>query len=203
MRRHSVLLALLPPACSSGSPKPKPTPTLTPSIPDVKVFLGLSHDHMKQGDEVPTYPQSPPVGGKHSPAWLKCQVYTSDLPKQNAVHSMEHGGVWITYRTDLAAADIATLEQKQNLNKEFVLISPYVGQTAPVMVSTWGLQLTATGASDPRIDEFVRTDAGVEQGRGENGGGAPAGVSLARGGLGPGGAPWRRRRRPGSGPACC
>lgn len=179
MRRHLVLLALLLTACSSGSPKPKPTPTLTPSLPDVKVFVGLSHDHTKKGDEVPTYPQSPPVGGKHSPAWLKCQVYTSDLPKQNAVHSMEHGGVWITYSTDLAAADIATLEQKQNLNKEFVLISPYVGQSAPVVVSTWGLQLTATGASDPRIDEFVRTYAGGEQGGEKGVGCASSGVSLA------------------------
>lgn len=179
MRRPLIVLALLLAACSSGDPKPQPTATLTPSIPDVKVYVGLSHVHLKKGDAVPDYPQSPPVGGTHSPAWLKCQVYTSDLPKQNAVHSMEHGGVWITYRPDLAAADITTLEQMQNLNKEFVLISPYVGQTAPVVVSTWGLQLTATGANDSRIGDFVRTYAGGEQGGEKGVGCASTGVSLA------------------------
>ena len=179
MRRSLVLLALLLVSCSGGDPKPKPAPTLTPSIPDVKVFPGLSHVHLKKGDEVPDYPQSPPVGGTHSPVWLKCQVYTGELPEQNAVHSMEHGGVWITYRTDLAAADITTLEMKVNLNKEFVMVSPYVGQTAPVVVSTWGLQLTATGAADPHIDEFVRTYAGGEQGGEKGVGCASTGVSLA------------------------
>ncbi len=179
VRRFLVLMALLLASCSSSDPSTKPTPTLTPSIPDVKVSLDLNHDHLKKGDAVPDYPQSPPVGGKHSAAWLKCQVYTGELPEQNAVHSLEHGGVWITYRTDLAAADITTLAQKANLNKEFVMVSPYVGQTAPVVVSTWGLQLTASGADDPRIDEFVRTYAGGEQGGEKGVGCASSGLSLA------------------------
>lgn len=179
MRRSLVLLALLLTACSGGDPKPKPTATLTPSIPDVKVYPGLSHKHLAKGDAVPDYPQSPPVGGTHSPAWLKCQVYTADLPEENAVHSLEHGGVWITYRTDLAPAAIASLEQKVILNKEFVMVSPYVGQTAPVVVTTWGLQLTATGADDPHIDDFIRTYAGGEQGGEKGVGCASTGVSLA------------------------
>lgn len=178
MRRPLVLLALLLASCSAGDPKPQPTPTLTPSIPDVKVYPGLSHAHLKKGDAVPDYPQSPPVGGKHSAAWLKCQVYSGDLPEENAVHSLEHGGVWITYKPDLASADIATLEQKTILNKEFVMVSPYVGQTAPVVVTTWGLQLTATGASDPRIDEFVRTYAGGNQGEEKGAGCASNGATL-------------------------
>ena len=81
MRVTSVaLLALLVAGCSSGTPKPQPTVTLTPSITDVKVFTGLSHHHLEKGQYPQSYPQSPPVGGKHSPVWLKCQVYTEERP---------------------------------------------------------------------------------------------------------------------------
>ena len=49
--------------------------------------------HLKQGASTRTaYPQSPPVGGPHSDRWLACGVYTKPVPKENAVHSIEHGG---------------------------------------------------------------------------------------------------------------
>ena len=182
MRRTPVLLvmALSLAACSSGGSSATPGPSVSPTIEGVKVFTGLSHDHLKKGEYPQTYEQSPPVGGPHSPAWLVCQAYQSDLPKENAVHSEEHGGVWITYRPDLDPAAIATLEGKVILNKEFVLVSPYVGQTADVVVSTWGLQLTPTNAADPRIDAFVRQYAGGDQGGEKGVGCASNGVSLAK-----------------------
>lgn len=180
MHRLPLLLfvSLLATGCSGSSAKPQPDPT--PTIEGVKGYTGLSHDHTKKGNPVPTYPQSPPVGGKHSPVWLKCQVYSSELPPQNAVHSLEHGGVWITYLPTLPAADVATLDGKTILNKEFVLVSPYAGQTSPVVVTTWGLQLDVPSASDPRIDEFIRTYAGGNQGGEKGVGCASNGADLAK-----------------------
>jgi hypothetical protein len=176
-----LLLALLLTACSGSkgnhatpSDSPTPTTTLTPSIQGVHAFEGLKHDHLTKGQYPQSYPESPPVGGPHSPVWLKCAVYSSTVPKENAVHSMEHGGIWVTYSTDLPAAKVATLAQLTRLNPEYVLVSPYGGQDHPVIVSTWGLQLRVDGADDPRLVAFIQTYAGGNQG-GERGVGCATG----------------------------
>lgn len=172
----AVVVALLVAGCSAGGSEPTPTPT--PGIGGVEVFTGLSHAHLKKGQYPHTYPQSPPVGGAHSAVWLKCQVYTTELPKENAVHSEEHGGIWLTYQPSLAAADIAKLALLAGTNKEFVMVSPYAGQDAPVIASTWGLQLQVQSADDPRLLEFIRTYAGGDQGGEKGVGCASTGASL-------------------------
>ena len=181
MRRPLLLvLPLLLAACSSGSSGAKPDATPTPSIEGVQVATGLSHKHLGKGGYPQSYNQSPAMGGPHSAAWLKCEVYDRELPEENAVHSMEHGGVWITYLPDLPAAQVTELTGKTILNKEFVMVSPYAGQSSPVVVTTWGLQLAVDSASDPRLDAFIRTYAGGDQG-GETGVGcASTGVTLEK-----------------------
>jgi hypothetical protein len=127
----------------------------------VKTFKDLSKGH-KKGHL--TYPQTPPVGGDHSPAWLKCAVYTAAVPNENAVHSLEHGAVWITYQPSLSAADVAKLVALDSLNPDYVLISPYPGQPSPVTATAWGLQLDVDSASDARLAAFVKAYAGGGQG---------------------------------------
>ena len=176
-----LTVGLLLTACGPGG-KATPTPSATtpPAIQGVEVFTGLSHNHLAKGQYPQSYPQSPPVGGPHSPVWLKCQVYDQPVPKENAVHSMEHGGVWITYDTDLAPSQIAQLAQLAKLSPEYVLISPYSGQSSPVIATTWGLQLKVTGPDDPRLVAFIEQYAGGNQG-GERGAGcASTGATLAQ-----------------------
>lgn len=149
-------------ACGGGSTKGTPTVSLTPSIPGVQVFADLSHEHV-QGKI--SYPEVPPVGGKHNPRWQACDIYRAPVPNETAVHSIEHGGIWITYRPDLPAAQVATLADIQRTNIQYVLVSPYAGLPSPVVVSTWGLQLKVASANDPRIVTFVQTYAGGNQGK--------------------------------------
>lgn len=100
------------------------------------------------------YDQTPPAGGEHSPVWLNCGVYTEAVPNENAVHGLEHGAVWVTYRPDLPAADIATLTAAA-AGQSFEIVSPYDGLPAPVVVSSWNKQLPLAGADDPRLAAFI------------------------------------------------
>ncbi len=100
------------------------------------------------------YEQSPPVGGDHNPVWLNCGVYDAPVPNEYAVHSLEHGAVWVTHSPDLAADQVDALVS--NLPSEYIVVSPYEDLPAPVVASAWGVQLELDGVDDPRLAEFVR-----------------------------------------------
>jgi hypothetical protein len=122
----------------------------TPSLADVQTFT-VEQGHV----ETPvTYAQTPPAGGQHNPVWLNCGVYDKPVPNENAVHSLEHGAVWVTYRPDLPTGDVETLKQK--IPDTYMVLSPYPGLPAPVVASAWGKQLRLTGADDPRLPAFIR-----------------------------------------------
>ena len=120
-----------------------------PSLAAVETF------EVEQGHttEPVTYAQAPPAGGEHHPVWLNCGVYTEPVPEDHAVHSLEHGAVWVTYQPDLAVADVQTLEDA--LPDTYTILSPHEGLTAPVVASAWGVQLRLDGADDPRLEAFV------------------------------------------------
>lgn len=100
------------------------------------------------------YPQTPPAGGKHNPIWLNCAIYPKPVPNENAVHSMEHGAVWVTYRPDLPADQVATLQSA--IPSTYAVLSPFPGLPATVVASAWGKQLALDSADDPRLAAFIR-----------------------------------------------
>jgi hypothetical protein len=100
------------------------------------------------------YAQSPPAGGDHNAVWLNCGIYTEPVPNENAVHALEHGAVWVTYRPDLPADQVKTLTE--SVPGDYMVVSPYPGLSAPVVASAWGKQLTLTGVDDPRLEQFIR-----------------------------------------------
>ena len=100
------------------------------------------------------YAQSPPVGGNHAAVWQNCGFYPTPVPNANAVHSLEHGAVWITYRPDLAKS--AVNELRALTDDSHVLVSPYPGQQQPVVATSWGRQLRLTSASDARLARYVQ-----------------------------------------------
>ncbi len=83
------------------------------------------------------YEQTPPAGGEHDPIWQNCGFYSKPVREENAVHSLEHGAVWITYSPDLPQDQVTEL---QNLAKSqtYILASPYPDLDSPVVASAWG-----------------------------------------------------------------
>ncbi|AEW95102.1 MULTISPECIES: DUF3105 domain-containing protein [Streptomycetaceae] len=128
-------------------------------IAGVRSFSGLGRNHVTGTVK---YAQTPPVGGNHASVWLNCGIYNAPVPNENAVHSMEHGAVWITYRPSLPAADVSKLAAAVR-GKAYTLLSPYPGLPAPVVASAWGKQLKLTDASDARLAKFVHTYAAGPQ----------------------------------------
>ncbi|MDR7281026.1 DUF3105 domain-containing protein [Catenuloplanes atrovinosus] len=116
---------------------------------------GMLTANHKSGPQ--TYKTNPPVGGDHNTAWQNCMgdVYDAPIANEHAVHSMEHGAVWITYKTGLPQDQIDKLAEKVQGN-EFMLMSPVDGLSNNISLQAWGYQLKVDTADDDRIDSFIR-----------------------------------------------
>jgi hypothetical protein len=124
-----------------------------PALKATKTFDYVGGDHTT--DPV-RYAETPPAGGPHDPAWDDCGAYSAPVRNENAVHDLEHGTVWITYRPGLDQADIASLQSTlESLKSGRWMLSPYAGLPAPVVVTVWNAQLDLTGADDPRLPTFL------------------------------------------------
>ncbi|MBE1486624.1 DUF3105 domain-containing protein [Plantactinospora soyae] len=115
----------------------------------------LTPDHVQ---EPVSYPMIPPAGGPHFQQWQNCNgdVYTAPIVDENAVHSLEHGAVWITYSPGLTAAGVERLAERVR-GQSHMMLSPHPAQNTPISLQAWGYQLAVEDADDERIDEFIRT----------------------------------------------
>ena len=120
-------------------------------IEGVQTFTYTAGDH-RSGSLV--YTEAPPAGGPHNASWQNCGVYAQPLYNEYAVHSQEHGAVWITYRPDLDAAQVETLKKLVD-GRPYTLLSPYEGLGTPVAASAWGAQVKVDRADDGRLKAFL------------------------------------------------
>ena len=135
------------------------TPKADPSAIDIAgltTFGTLTAVHVEGPvDYQADYGMDPPAGGNHNAAWLNCGVYDQPQQNENAVHSLEHGAVWITYDPDaLTATEIDTL--RSTVPTTYSIVSPYPGLPAPVVISAWSAQVQLDGVDDPRLKLFVQ-----------------------------------------------
>jgi len=161
----SLACAALTPVLGNTTPTPvvEDTPTNEPATlptPNASGIEGVVtqpdraayHQHVQVIDTPTT--DLPPMFGAHYPAWQNCGIYDQPVELGSALHSMEHGAVWLTYAPNLDAAQVTDL---QNLVRghAFVLMSPYLPQTKPVVLTAWGTQLVIDSLPDDRIAKFI------------------------------------------------
>lgn len=122
-----------------------------------------------------TYAVTPPMGGPHYGTPLNAGIYVKPVPSELAVHDLEHGAVWITYRPGLRSREVArlvSLVARQSLIEErpeasgmvdqanrYITMSPWVDNRlpAPIVISAWGHQLRVDSARDDRLQKFIDT----------------------------------------------
>ena len=125
-------------------------------VPQLSAVQTFDYDGGDHTSDPVTYDQTPPAGGPHDPQWEDCGAYPQPIRNENAVHALEHGSVWVTYRPGLAPSDIEALTAAlRTVKSGKTLLSPYDGLPAPVVVSVWDAQLDLTGADDPRLAAFL------------------------------------------------
>jgi len=150
---NSSKVADEPGAVNASDPYSQPEFPAAKAISGVTYTVEPNHTH-EQG--ILKYDASPPVGGNHSQIWADCTgtVYPKAIANENAVHMLEHGAVWVTYKPGLPADQLATLTKLVS-GQDRMAMSPYPGLKTSISLQAWGYQLFVDDASDPRIQQFI------------------------------------------------
>ncbi len=116
-----------------------------------------------------------PAGGEHNPIWLNCGYYDVEVDSEFAVHSLEHGAVWITYNPAIGESEVDRLRDRVSRDRK-VIVSPVGGLEDPILLTAWANQLRLESAADDRIDQFINEFIGSSN--------APEPGASCRGGVG-------------------
>jgi hypothetical protein len=140
---------------SSADAAPAGVDPAVANVSGETVYPDVRAGHVRGDVAYPADP-NPPVGGQHDPTWQNANgdVYTAPLRNEHAVHSLEHGAVWITYQPTAGAAVVAALAAKVE-GQPYRMMSPLPGQPSPISLTAWGHQLRLDTSDDPRIDAFI------------------------------------------------
>ncbi|MEY4529479.1 MAG: hypothetical protein RLZZ156_200 [Deinococcota bacterium] len=132
---------------------------LAACAPEDNTIEGLETFTVTQGHKEGrvAYPTYPPTGGEHNPAWQNCGIYETQVGTENAVHSLEHGAVWITYQPNLAAEEIKKLREVVK-GRSYALVSPspFGALSKPIYAVAWGVRVGVDSADDKRLKTFIR-----------------------------------------------
>lgn len=102
----------------------------------------------------------PPTSGKHaSPvAW---GVYDTEIRDDQALHNLEHGGIYVSYQPDLPKEQI---EKLKNLlfepfsNPDFkprkVIMAPRASNKSPIVLSSWQRSQELESYDEKAIEEY-------------------------------------------------
>ncbi len=101
------------------------------------------------------YDRTPPAGGEHDPAWQNCGFYAEPIRSENAVHSLEHGAVWISYSPELPEEQRQTVSELAS-GQTYILASPVEDLPSPIVATAWGKQLQLENAGAPELEQFVQ-----------------------------------------------
>lgn len=123
-------------------------------------LTGMKEFKYKGGDHKEgrlSYSETPPSGGAHNQNWQNCGVYDTQIAVENAIHSLEHGAVWITYRPDLATDEVTKIREYAK-GQTYMLVSPYQygALDKPVYVIAWNHSMSVDKADDKRIASFIK-----------------------------------------------
>lgn len=113
-------------------------------------------EHIPVGSEHPEYNSNPPTSGSHDAQPTDWGVYQKELKDENVIHSMEHGGIWISYQPSI---DDEMKEKLEAIGKKYsgsVVVSPRAKNDSLIALASWGRLEKLSSFDKERIVEFIK-----------------------------------------------
>ncbi|MBI3631826.1 MAG: DUF3105 domain-containing protein [Candidatus Vogelbacteria bacterium] len=129
---------------------PAPLETIRQSFPiqgQVHIAIGATH---------PEYNSNPPTSGWHYAEAADWDVYKKELPDEQLVHNLEHGGIWISYKN----ISTTTINQIENVvrGQLKIIVTPRAKNDSPIVLASWGRLEKLQTFDEVKIREFINAN---------------------------------------------
>jgi len=119
----------------------------------VEEFPIEGRDHVGTGVEI-SYETNPPTSGSHLAKEADWGIYEEELDDRAVVHSIEHGGFWISYK-DLTEEEVVILEKIAKNHPDRVVLSPRSKNDDRVVIVSWGRMVRLDEIDELLISEYI------------------------------------------------
>jgi len=119
----------------------------------VEEFDIEGRDHVDSSVDV-NYQTNPPTSGDHLAEAENWGIYQKEIDDKAAVHSMEHGGIWISYK-DISDEEIEILEGLGKKNSQSTVVSPRSANDSQIVIASWGKMMELDQVDEPLIQKYI------------------------------------------------
>lgn len=115
----------------------------------------LGAEHIDQGSKNhPPYNSNPPTSGWHWPQPAPWGAYDTPLDDEQAIHNLEHGGIWISYKP---AVDADTVTKLKDFARRYrkIIVSPRDANDANIALVSWGRLQNLDQYDETAILKFI------------------------------------------------
>lgn len=103
------------------------------------------------------YNSNPPTSGPHYAQPADWGVYEKELPDEQLIHNLEHGGIWISYK-DVDKDVKAKLEAIGNRFPQSVVVTPRAQNDTKIAVASWGRLQQFEQYDEQSIIKFIEAN---------------------------------------------
>lgn len=122
-----------------------------------ETFPILGQEHIAVGATHPAYNSNPPTSGSHYAQPADWGVYQKELPDEQAIHNLEHGGIWISYK-DIDEKTKSDLEAIGKRYSGSVIVTPRSANDAKIVLASWGRLEKLENFDETKIVDFIRAN---------------------------------------------
>lgn len=114
-------------------------------------------EHIPVGAQHPAYNSNPPTSGSHYAEPADWGFYGRELPDEQLIHNLEHGGIWVAYK-DIDDASKAKLEALARKYSGSVIVSLRPANDAKIALASWGRLDKMDALDEERIIKFIKAN---------------------------------------------
>ena len=112
-------------------------------------------EHIFPGQQHPPYNSDPPTSGWHLPQPADWGYYNGDLPDELVVHNLEHGGIWISFKSADDTEVINKLVALSHRYRSKVIITLRPKNDSRIAVAAWTHLMKLDHYDEAAIVNFI------------------------------------------------